>query len=597
MLSEDIRKILKEFSPERAYEHTKTIGETWPDRLSGANALEDAVQYIVEELKRYGLDNATLHEFDGLISLPTRSELNVVSPDDKFIDSRAFAQIGSTPDEGIEAELIFVGPGGFPDYEGKDVNGKIVLAELSYAPPRPEKVRIATLKGAAAVILCNWGPSDSGIIPLGTVKSVWGNPTPDNIARMDVVPALGISRKDGEYLMRLCEEGPVRVRLVAQATREWKKLYQPWARLEGTTAPDKFVIVGGHTDSWAQGVTDNASGDAIRLEIARVLSKHRDKLRRSVEFVFWVGHENGIMEGSTWYVDNFWDRLNKNGLLYINVDSPGMKGTSRYVAWSSPEALRWHSEIDRETVSKVKIDRIPLSKVGDQSFFGVGIPSVFGLTMHKPEEVKSWRGAILGTWYHSEHDTMEVFDAELLMESLYPMAAYTIDLCTRLVLPFEYMTVADEFTTQLQEYHAAGGEHLPLDDVIELSKQLKVKARQLDVCGRDLEQCYQEARDPEKAEIEAQAELVNQCQMRLSRILTRVRAQVADRYDQDTYGLSALHKSVPVLYEMDQLAQLDPDGQDYRLLMTKLVRQRNRVADALSDAIWHIDNAIALLGA
>lgn len=597
MLREDIRAILDEFSPEAAYHHTKTIAETWVNRLSGTEALDGAVAYIMDQLRGYGLANAKLDEFDGLVSLPLRSEVHVTAPETRFLDSRAFAQIGSTPDEGVETELVFVGPGGFPDYEGKEVAGKIVLAELSYAPPRPEKVRIATLKGAAGVILCNWGPSDSEIIPLGTVKSVWGNPTPDNIHRMDVVPAVGISRKDGEYLMRLCEKGPVRVRLVAQATREWKKLRQPWARLEGTDDAEKFVIVGGHTDSWAQGATDNASGDAVRLEMARVFAKHQDLFRRSAEFVFWVGHENGIMEGSTWYVDNAWDRLNAHGLLYVNVDSPGMKGTSRYVAWSSPETIRWHSEIDREVVKKVKIDRIPLSKVGDQSFFGVGIPSVFGLTMHTPEEVRDWRGAILGTWYHSEQDTMECFDVDLLMEALRPMAAYVLDICTRLVLPFEYMTVADEFVAQLQEYQSAGGKYVDLSEAIELAKKLKVKARGLDHYGRSLEARYAVADWAEKEELEARAELVNSCLMRLGRVLTRVRAQVTDRYDQDTYGLSALHKSVPVLYEMDHLARLDPEGQEHKLWLTKLTRERNRVTDALSDAIWHIDNTTSLLGA
>jgi Iap family predicted aminopeptidase len=595
MLSKELKAILDEFSPDNALHYTRTIGEQWPNRLSGTKSLEESAQFIVEELQHHGLENATLQEFDGLISIPTRSELKVLEPETRYIDSRAFAQIGNTSDEGVETELVFVGAGGFPNYDGTNVKGKIVLAELSYAPPRPEKVRIATLKEAAGIIICNWGPSDSDIIPLGTVKSVWGNPTPENVARMDVIPAIGISRKDGEYLIRLCEKGKVKVNMVAQATREWKKLYQPWARIQGTSDQEKFIIVGGHTDSWAQGITDNASGDALRLEIARILAKHRDKLRRSVEFVFWVGHENAIMAGSTWYVDGAWDRLNANGLLYINVDSPGMKGTSRYVAWSSPETFRWHSEIDQETVSKVDIDRIPLSKVGDQSFFGVGIPSVFGLTMHTREEIQNWQGAILGTWYHSEQDTMDVFDLDLLAEAFRPIMAYILDICTRLVLPFEYMSVAEEFIGQLQEYQAAGGKHLDLNDLIVLSSRLKTKAQVLDYYGRMLETEYCVANDASKKRLESKAELVNQCLMRLGRVLTRVRAQVADRYDQDTYGLSALHKSVPILYDIGQLAQLDPFSQDFKLLKTRLTRQRNRVADALSNAIWQIDNTMQLL--
>jgi hypothetical protein len=54
---------------------------------------------------------------------------------------------------------------------------------------------------------------------------------------------------------------------------------------------------------------------------------------------------------------------------------------------------------------------------------------------------------------------------------------------------------------------------------------------------------------------------------------------------------------VPVLYEMDQFAKLNPAEQEYKLLMTKLVRERNRVADALTDASWHIDQTLGLLGA
>src|SRR5512142_2017239 len=168
MLRDEIKAILDEFSPEEAYRHTKTIGETWVNRISGTKELEGSVEYIVQQLRSYGIENATAQPLEGLISLPTISEVRIVSPEQRGIDSRPFAQIGSTPDDGIEAELVFVGPGGFSDYEGRDVRGKIVLAELSYAPPRPEKARIATLKAAAGLILSNWGPSDSEIIPLGT---------------------------------------------------------------------------------------------------------------------------------------------------------------------------------------------------------------------------------------------------------------------------------------------------------------------------------------------------------------------------------------------------------------------------------------------
>jgi len=591
----EFMNIADEFSPERLFRHVKTIGETWPERLSGTEALNGAAGYVVDELKSYGLDRVALDEFEALVSLPVMSELVVLHPQFERLPSQAFAQIGNTPEEGIETELVYVGAGGLPDYQGREVRGKIVLAELSMAPPRPEKVRIATLKGAAAVVLCNWGPSFSEIVPMGTAKYVWGNPTPDNIEMMNVVPAIGISRKDGEHLIDLARRGPVRVRLKARATREWKKLGQPWARLEGKGDPDKFVLVGGHLDAWVQGITDNATGNALMLELARVLAKHRQKLRRSVEFAFWVGHENGILEGSTWFVDHAWDRLNRNAVLYVNVDQPGMRGTSRYRIWSSPETRLWHGAIDRELVKNLKVENEPLVKISDQSFFGVGVPSVYPLTLYSAEEVSRWHGAIVGTYFHSRHDTLEHLDLDLLMAALRPISAYVFDLCRRAVIPFEHETAAREILSRLEEYQARAGAHLDLRPLIENAGRLKAGASKLKEYAQDLASPCSGPEGERGREWEGRVEIVNRCLIRLSRILTCVRAQVADRYEQDFYGLTGLDKPLPALGPVERFREMERTGQDYKLLFTKMTRQRNRVSDAISEAIWQIDNVFQLL--
>src|SRR5690606_38229953 len=103
----------------------------------------------------------------------------------------------------------------------------------------------------------------------------------------------------------------------------------------GGPEKDDFILFGGHFDAWGGGATDNATGNVAVLEVARVLAANRDRLRRSVRIVFWPAHENGIMEGSTWFVDRFWDDLDAHGVLYLNVDSPGMRGTTRWFVWSS----------------------------------------------------------------------------------------------------------------------------------------------------------------------------------------------------------------------------------------------------------------------
>lgn len=52
--------------------------------------------------------------------------------------------INSTPPEGQEFEVVYLGSGGEEDYAGKDVAGKAVLVEVSYAPATPEKAMLAS---------------------------------------------------------------------------------------------------------------------------------------------------------------------------------------------------------------------------------------------------------------------------------------------------------------------------------------------------------------------------------------------------------------------------------------------------------------------
>ncbi len=90
--------------------------------------------------------------------------------------------------------------------------------------------------------------------------------------------------------------------------------------------------MGGHSCGWDVGVTDNGTGDAAMLELARILWQHRDQLGRGVRICWWPGHSHGRYSGSTWYADTFFADLADNCLAYHNIDSPGVRGATRYVA-------------------------------------------------------------------------------------------------------------------------------------------------------------------------------------------------------------------------------------------------------------------------
>jgi len=581
-------RFLEQLSLDRALVDCRWFAEKTPWRLSGSETAERAAAYIVEQLRDAGVAAEPM-VFHGYLNFPEPAECQVKAPGSRDIPCAAFAQIGSTPDGGLTAELVYVGAGGEDAYAGKDVRGKIVLCELSYAPPRPEKVRIAVSKGAAGILMMNWGADDNPLVPLGTVKPVWGNPTPENIHLMPAIPVLGIPRRDGVYLRGLVEGGQrVTVWMRAHAERKWMTVSQATAEVEAPRGDGDFVLVAGHMDAWAQGATDNASGNAIKMELARALQQNRDKLARSVKFAFWQAHETGIMEGSSAYLDRYWDELDERCVAYLNYDSAGMKGTSVWLTGSSSELLTFHNAVEDALIPGVPRKRNKAQRTGDQSFFGIGIPTVANCRMvHTDEEIKAWHGATLGEWYHSEADTMEILDPAIYRQCMRVHGGYTWEMATTKVLPMDFRPVADDYIGRLREVHqrmaaradAAGV--MDLEPVVALAERFKGRAEALE----------RQRRAAAAGDVDNVAR-INATLKELSRVLTWVRGTVSGRYEQDTYGLSVLRYDIPNLEVVEHLLGAAPESHTFYLWATKARRERNKVSEALRRANAIVDGLV-----
>ncbi len=569
---------------DRLLEHVSRITEIAPERLSGSEEERKTVAYFREVLEKDKIP-FTVHEIDAYVSFPRESKLGLLSPESRTIPCTAFAQIQSTGDEGIEAEVVYAGQGGLDDYKGLEVKGKIVLVELSYTPPRPEKLRIATAKGAAGLIMMNWGLPEHDSLPLGTVKAIWGNPADEDFHLMPTLPAVGITRADGEKLREFCKGAIPRVRLTARAERKWGTILLPHIIIPGGGASKKFVLVGGHYDAWGGGVTCNAVGSAVKLELTRILWANRKKFRHNIWVAFWPGHETGIMEGSSWFVDRFWEELSRDCILYINVDSPGLKDADIFTATTSPQVFRFHQKVVKEVLGEKVTEYQRLARTGDQSFFGVGVPSINGRHNPTPERKKEWHGATLGWWYHSAKDTWDKMDPENLVSDARMYMAYTLHLAESILLPFEYVFSADEIISRLQEVQKLAEGGFDLGREIKWAKAYRQRALKL----RKLTDKLAGEKPGKKMKSLLK---MNECLMQISRILTPVVSTVKGKYGQDTYGLSALGKPIPVLEAVREYMNYPPGNAERMLLKTRLMRERNKIYDALRGVVELIDRTL-----
>lgn len=583
------KEIEADLSVDEAYKHMMFLVEEVGERLAGTKSIEKAAEYIKKELEKSGLDTR-IDKFPMYHSYPVHASLRIVFPEDRIIEAKPICHIASTLKEGILGELIYVGAGGYEDYEGMEVKDKILLTDMTWSPPRPEKARIAFEKEAKALIIMNWGTSDNPVIQMGAVKSVWGNPTPESFKRIPQIPVISITRASGEYLKELCFKGKVKVWLHAEATREWVLSNQPVGLLKVEGNTKEFILVGSHLEAWGKTAICNSSGNALTLELARALAKHRRKLRRSIIFAFWDGHEIAEAAGSTHFVDTHWDILSKHCVAYVNIDNPGIVGTSVPNSRGTPEVREFQMEITKDFWGEEGEWNLAY-KGGDESFLGVGVPYIGFATGYTPEELKRLNYASLSPWLHSEADTADKIDKKLFEKHLYYFSRLIFQLSNSEIVPYNLKNLAGVLKSHIESLKNLSEEL----EAIEWNSLIK-KAEQLEECVRSFEKIKEKAMSHPAAEQKEAIGLINGISIKVSRELSPILWTEAGRYDQDPYGYYLIGKPIPRLYiSIIQMTKLKEDKEEFYLWLTKFIRERNRASDAIDNSIVYLNLTMKLL--
>jgi hypothetical protein len=584
--------VLNEVSADRIRAHIEKIVREIPHRAAGSVNGKRMAEYSRDAMKSNGLSDVVIHELPAIVSFPEHAEFRVESPTEISIQANTLGHSLKTTDDGIRGEIIDVGGGAFSDYAGKDARGKIILTELSYSPARHEKQRIAGIKGAIGAVMMNWGLPDNEAVPFGSVKPVWGNPTPENAkTEMPTIPCIGIARTAGLKLREMSKQGPVSVWFKTHVENGWRPVQITVAKMApAASSPEKddFVLVGGHQDSWpGEAATDNAAGNACKMELARVFMKHRDRLRRGLTFGFWTAHETGTMAGSAWFADRNWDALRRHCVAYMQIDQPACIGTTEWETSSNAELKTFHSEIEKQLLNK-KIKWKRSVKSGDSSFFGIGIPMFHGEGSFTEAELKATANATLGWWHHSIENRLDKMDWTLMQEHIRVYAAYLWELTTAPVLPFRFAPVAEQVIARLEQFKEPG-RSVGIEGAQAAARAFAEAAAKIDAASSAEAERFKGGRGSESAAL-----LLNGAMKRLSRILVPLQSTAIGTYGHDPYGYTPQTTMIPCLYDLTELAALG-DGEQRWMLETKLVRARNRVADALQDSAAIIHDALAQL--
>ncbi|HKV43569.1 MAG TPA: M28 family peptidase [bacterium] len=557
-------------------------------RLSGSDEERLAFDYLETTLKGFGLA-VRRYQHDALVSWPGNASVEVAAPIPRRVDCITHAFSASAPPGGLEGVVVDAGGA-----IGPQVRGKIALVDGLAMPVR---ARAAEEAGAIGVIFVNPPELHEMII-----STVWGSPTPENVGALPKLVAVSVRKEDGDALRAQARAGDLRVRLHAAVDTRWRKTPLLVADLPGQEEADRFVLFSGHVDSWHYGAMDNGSANAVMVEMARIFSKKQKRLRRGIRFAFWSGHSHGRYSGSTWYADNHWEDLYRHAVLHLNVDSAGGKGaTVLSEAQTMAETWALAARCVKQ-VSGQDLQRRRISRMGDQSFWGIGLPSMFVDVSAQPPKESETGAALaaltggaahhggLGWWWHTTEDTMDKIDKANLERDAQVYALALWAWCTAPILPLSYEDTAAELRDTLRGIQETAGDAFDMKPPLEALDRFAAAAARLQAAATRI---AGELRGRGSRKQRDAASAVNGALLRIGRSLIPINYTAAGPFDHDP---AVPVPPVPVLQPAAQLRKI-PQGTDAHLtLLTRLTRDRNRVTHAINDAAQAIDQALAGIG-
>lgn len=438
--------------------------EAW--RGAGSDAEHAYADYLVDEMTAIGLENVTKEPFPVHAYHYGGASVQVVSPvlGDEWLACGYSGLPGTTvssyadPDGSITAEIVYVGLGTKYDYEGKDVEGKLVLVDVSeeemYWLQYPHYE--AELHGAIGMVV-TW--LEYGLLEDSVV-------THDAETRR-TIPAVCISHKNADYLKNLIATSPdpVKVKIWCDAEVDLDGTsYNVYGYIPGTTHPDEYIIIGDHYDKHWYGASDDGSGVARLLGMAKAFVDSGYQPSRTLVFVAHGAEEYGWSDTEFDWSIGAWYTINTQHpewvgktLAYFNCEGGGTIGATSVYAYGTPETQGFRSRLlplfdewftnnapwsTYYYPSSERTRSFPSTWNDQIDFATAGIPTM---------EVKSGRSDYAGYDYHTQKDDMYGISAESLAMSIIANGIAAIELDRLVLIPYSFENRAEDMKQYMEE--------------------------------------------------------------------------------------------------------------------------------------------------
>ena len=288
-----------------AYARLTELVDRFGARVSGSVALENAIDWILVEMEKDGLDNPRGDPVMVPHWVRGEESLEMILPRPRTLPMLGLGGSIATPPGGIRAEVLVVNSYADLEARASEAGGRIVLFDVpftSYGETvqyRSGGAIAAARAGAVASLIRSVTPYSQQTPHTGNSNYEDGVPK---------IPHAAITVEDAEMIHRMQDRGQrveVHLQMSAQTLPDAPSR-NVMAEIVGSEFPNEVVVFGGHIDSWdvGQGAMDDAGGVVAAWEAIRLMKVLGLRPRRTVRAVGWTSEENGGPGGPTYARDH-----------------------------------------------------------------------------------------------------------------------------------------------------------------------------------------------------------------------------------------------------------------------------------------------------
>jgi hypothetical protein len=284
-------------------------------RLSGSINAQKAVQYTKEELEKLGLDRVWLQPVmvpKWVRGLKEYSFMETGPGVTSVMNICALGGSVATPNAGLKANVVEVSSLEELDSLGsKNIKGKIVFfnrpmrADLiqtfeaygGCVDQRYSGAKQAAKYGAVGIVVRSMNLRNDDFPHTGAMS--YGD-----LPSSKRIPACAISTNDANKLSNTLKLIPELNFYFKQNCKIYPDVesYNVIGEITGSTYPNKYMIVGGHLDSWdlGDGSHDDGAGVVQSMDVLRLLKKTGYTPKHSIRVVLFMNEENGLRGGNAY---------------------------------------------------------------------------------------------------------------------------------------------------------------------------------------------------------------------------------------------------------------------------------------------------------